>query len=105
MRPRLAFINAARRHTRHVPPRWFENADPGPVFIAYTGVGCAVYVVMTGLGETASWLPTPTHFSGLASRFVDPSLGFALGWIFYLKYVSLHCFQIFESSPRHRPER
>lgn len=56
------------------------QAGPGSVFISYTLVGFIVFLVMAGLGEMAAWLPISSGFTGYASRFCDPSLGFALGW-------------------------
>lgn len=35
---------------------------------------------MCGLGEISAWLPLGSGFTGYAVRFVDPALGFALGW-------------------------
>ena len=37
-------------------------------------------LVMVSLGEMAAYLPHRKGFAGYASRFVDPALGFALGW-------------------------
>jgi amino acid transporter len=42
---------------------------------------------MSGLGEMAAWLPHASGFSGYATRFVDPALGFALGWTYWCKYI------------------
>jgi amino acid transporter len=42
---------------------------------------------MCGLGEMAAWLPHASGFSGYASRFCDPALGFALGWCYWGKYI------------------
>jgi hypothetical protein len=33
----------------------------------------------------AAWLPLPSGFTGYASRFVDPVLGFSLGWNYWFK--------------------
>ena len=38
-----------------------------------------VFFLMTSLGEMATYLPVSGSFSTYAARFVDPSLGFALG--------------------------
>ena len=57
-----------------------NQAGPGSLFISYTMIGFVVYLVMAALGEMASWLPMSAGFTGYASRFCDPSLGFALGW-------------------------
>lgn len=56
------------------------QAGPGSIFISYSIVGFLVFLVMAGLGEMAAWLPMSAGFTGYASRFCDPSLGFALGW-------------------------
>ena len=42
---------------------------------------------MTSLGEMATYLPVPGSFSTYATRFVDPSLGFALGWNYWFNWV------------------
>ncbi|KAK5072556.1 amino acid transporter [Lithohypha guttulata] len=63
------------------------RAGPGSVFIAYTMVGFLVYLVMAALGEMAAWLPMSSGFTGYATRFCDPSLGFALGWTYWFKYI------------------
>lgn len=42
---------------------------------------------MCGLGEMAAWIPQGSGFSGYATRFVDPALGFALGWTYWFKYI------------------
>lgn len=33
----------------------------------------------------AAWLPLPSGFTGYATRFVDPALGFCLGWNYWFK--------------------
>ncbi|KAI2462907.1 putative amino acid permease [Annulohypoxylon bovei var. microspora] len=63
------------------------QAGPGSIFISYSIVGAVVYLVMAALGEMASWLPMSAGFTGYASRFCDPSLGFALGWTYWFKYI------------------
>ena len=56
------------------------TSGPGSIFIAYTVIGFLVFLVMAALGEMAAWLPMSSGFTGYASRFASPSLGFALGW-------------------------
>ncbi|KXX78184.1 Dicarboxylic amino acid permease [Madurella mycetomatis] len=60
---------------------------PGSLLIGYALMGFIVYVVMVALGEMGAWLPHKTSFSGYASRFVDPAMGFATGWNYFFKYV------------------
>ncbi|KAF8463854.1 amino acid permease [Kalaharituber pfeilii] len=63
------------------------KAGPLPILISYTIVGFIVYLVMCALGEMAAWLPLGSGFTGYASRFCDPALGFALGWTYWFKYI------------------
>ncbi|RYP67293.1 hypothetical protein DL771_007311 [Monosporascus sp. 5C6A] len=63
------------------------QAGPGSIFISYSVVGFVVFLVMAALGEMAAWLPMSAGFTGYASRFCDPSLGFALGWTYWIKYI------------------
>ena len=63
------------------------RAGPGSILISYTFVGFLVYLVMCALGEMAAWLPLSSGFTGYAVRFVDPALGFSLGYTYWFKYI------------------
>ncbi|KAJ2985441.1 hypothetical protein NUW58_g5528 [Xylaria curta] len=65
------------------------KAGPGAILISYSIIGFVVFLVMAGLGEISAWLPMSAGFTGYASRFCDPSLGFALGWTYWFKYIIL----------------
>lgn len=41
------------------------------------------YSTMASLGEMATFMPVPGSFTSYGARFVDPSLGFAMGWIYW----------------------
>lgn len=56
------------------------QAGPGSLFISYAFVGLIVFGVMAGMGEMAAWIPLSSGFTGYATRYCHPSLGFALGW-------------------------
>lgn len=55
--------------------------------IGYAIIGIMVFFLMTSLGEMATYLPVSGSFSTYATRFVDPSLGFALGWNYWFNWV------------------
>ncbi|QPH05397.1 hypothetical protein C2857_003154 [Epichloe festucae Fl1] len=63
------------------------QAGPASLFISYTFVGLLVFIVMACLGEMAAWLPLSAGFTGYATRYCHPSLGFALGWSYWMKYI------------------
>ena len=54
--------------------------------VAYAIIGAMVFFLMTSL-EMATYLPVSGSFSTYATRFVDPSLGFALGWNYWFNWV------------------
>ncbi|KAL5335828.1 RNA dependent RNA polymerase-domain-containing protein [Aspergillus crustosus] len=63
------------------------NTRPASTLISYTFVGFIVFLVLSALGEVASFSPEPTTLHSQANRFCGPSLGFTLGWIYWLKYM------------------
>ncbi|RAL02023.1 putative arginine transporter [Aspergillus ibericus CBS 121593] len=71
-------------------------AEGGPVgaLIAYIFVGTIVYSVMTSLGEIATYIPIPGAFTAYAARLVDPSLGFAMGWIYWFSWASTFALEL-----------
>jgi lysine-specific permease len=64
-----------------------NQAGPGGALVAYGAISIMVYFLMTSLGEMATFLPVTGSFSTYASRFVDPSLGFALGWNYWYNWA------------------
>ena len=63
------------------------TAGPGGTLLAYALIGVMVYFLMTSLGEMAAFMPTSGSFSTYATRFVDPALGFALGWNYWYNWA------------------
>lgn len=63
------------------------KAGPLSILISYSIVGFVVYIVMCALGEMATWLPLESGFTGYATRFCDPALGFSLGYTYWFKYI------------------
>ncbi|KAF8654054.1 hypothetical protein AX16_003589 [Volvariella volvacea WC 439] len=64
-----------------------RRGGPLGLLLGYSFVGFVCYLVMVSLGEMAAYLPHKKGFAGYATRFVDPALGFALGWNYLLKYL------------------
>ncbi|GAN11652.1 gamma-aminobutyrate permease [Mucor ambiguus] len=63
-----------------------SNGGPGGALVAYGIVGLLVFCVMMSLGEMAAYIPVSGSFAHYARRFVDPSLGFMLGWIYWVNW-------------------
>lgn len=64
-----------------------STAGPGGALLAYAAVGIMVYFLMTSLGELATFMPDSGSFNTYAARFVDPALGFAMGWNFWYNWA------------------
>ena len=64
-----------------------STAGPGGALAAYLGIGIMVYFLMTSLGEMATYLPITGSFAEYSKRFVDPALGFAMGWNYWFNWA------------------
>jgi amino acid transporter len=56
------------------------TSGPLSILLGYSITGLAVFSLMQSLGEMSTWLPLPGAIPQFASRFVDESMGFAVGW-------------------------
>ncbi|ETA73698.1 lysine-specific permease [Ligilactobacillus equi DPC 6820] len=64
-----------------------SQAGPGGALVAYIGIGLMVYFLMTSLGEMATYLPVTGSFATYSRKFVDPALGFAMGWNYWFNWA------------------
>jgi lysine-specific permease len=64
-----------------------HTAGPGGALLSYVLIGIMVYFLMTSLSEMAAYMPVAGSFSTYATKFVDPSLGFALGWNYWYNWA------------------
>lgn len=63
------------------------TAGPGGTMVAYLITGVMVYFLMTSLCEMAAFMPTTGSFYIYAAKFVDPALGYALGWNYWYNWA------------------
>lgn len=64
-----------------------HTAGPGGALAAYAAIGFMVYYLMTSLAEMAAFMPVAGSFRVYASKFVDPSFGFAIGWNYWYNWA------------------
>ncbi|KAI0775611.1 amino acid permease-domain-containing protein [Trametes elegans] len=57
-----------------------RNGGPVGAFLGYAVVGSVVYCLCVSVGEMIAYLPNVGGVVGLADLYVDPALGFSLGW-------------------------
>lgn len=60
--------------------RALNTGGPASLLLAFTIIGIMLFCTCQALGELAVIFPIAGSFSAWATRFVDPSWGFALGW-------------------------
>ncbi|WEV75469.1 amino acid permease [Bifidobacterium sp. ESL0800] len=63
------------------------EAGPGGGLVAYAAMGVMIYFLMTSLGELATNMPVSGSFAVYSSKYVDPALGFAMGWDYWLNWA------------------
>ncbi|MEH7098322.1 amino acid permease [Neobacillus vireti] len=61
-----------------------NQAGAGGAFIGYIFGGIILYLVMVCLGELAVYMPVTGSFQTYASKFINPSAGFSLGWMYFI---------------------
>lgn len=66
-------------------------ATSGPlgVIIAWVLTGSAIFCTIQAMGELAVTFPISGSFNTFASRFIDPSVGFAVAWNYFLQFLVL----------------
>jgi amino acid transporter len=74
------------------------RAGPLSVLLGYSFTGVAVYAMMQCLGEMATWMPLPGAIPQYCSRYVDPALGFAVGWNYWYSCAITLCAEISAAS-------
>lgn len=71
-----------------------SSAGPVSLLIAFIFMGSVVFSVMTALGEMAAYMPVAGAFTAYATRFVDPTLGFAMGWIYWCSWSLTYALEL-----------
>ncbi|MCM3392772.1 MULTISPECIES: amino acid permease [Cytobacillus] len=61
-----------------------NQAGAGGALIGYLFGGVILYLVMVCLGELAVYMPVTGSFQTYASKFISPSAGFSLGWMYFI---------------------
>lgn len=64
-----------------------HQAGIGGSILAYGIIGIMVYFLITSLGEMATFMPVSGSFGVYATKFIDPALGFALGWNYWYNWA------------------
>lgn len=59
------------------------TAGPGGALLSYVVIGAAVFFIMGALGEMITHRPVSGAFETFAGDYVDPALGFTVGWMYW----------------------
>lgn len=63
-----------------------STGGPASLLISYILIGVVLFCTVQALGEMAVTFPVAGSFSAFATRFLDPALGFAIGWNYALQW-------------------
>jgi len=71
------------------------NAGPLALILGYIFYGMGfIWPCNLCTAEMVAWLPIRGSVFGLATRYVDPALGFALGWTYFYAGVMFVCTEV-----------
>ncbi|KAH7398661.1 amino acid permease/ SLC12A domain-containing protein [Phaeosphaeria sp. MPI-PUGE-AT-0046c] len=70
------------------------KGGPGSLFLAYTIYTCMLGLVNNSMAEMATYMPVSGGFIRMAGKWVDESVGFWVGWNFFLYEAFLIPFEI-----------
>lgn len=59
------------------------------LIIAWTIISTGVFATVQGLGELSVSLPVSGGFNIYATRFIEPAVGFAIGWNYFMQFLVL----------------
>ncbi|CAK7905018.1 amino-acid permease Gap1p [[Candida] anglica] len=66
-----------------------SNGGPAGLLIAWSLISTGVFATMQGLGELSVTFPVSGGFNIYATRFIEPAIGFAVGWNYFMQFLVL----------------
>jgi amino acid transporter len=66
-----------------------NTGGPLGILIAWALTGSAIFCTIQAMGELAVTFPISGSFNVYASRFIDPSVGFAVAWNYFFQFLVL----------------
>ncbi|WWD22653.1 hypothetical protein CI109_107146 [Kwoniella shandongensis] len=67
----------------------YHTAGPAGLLISFSLVGLLLWMVMQAIGEMSAFVPISGSFMAFASRFIDESVGFAIGWGYWFLWATI----------------
>ncbi|KAG9253252.1 amino acid permease-domain-containing protein [Emericellopsis atlantica] len=78
--------------------RALAAGGPASLLLAFSIIGAMLYCTCQALGELAVIFPVAGSFSSWATRFLDPSWGFAMGWNYAMQWLTVLPLEIIAAS-------
>ncbi|KOS16722.1 General amino-acid permease GAP1 [Escovopsis weberi] len=75
-----------------------STGGPASLLLAFSIVGMMLYCTCQALGELSVIFPLAGSFSSWATRFLDPSWGFAMGWNYALQWLTVLPLEVIAAS-------
>ncbi|KAF7557536.1 hypothetical protein G7Z17_g534 [Cylindrodendrum hubeiense] len=70
------------------------TAGPVSLLLAFIFMGSIIYSVLVSLGELAVFMPVTGSMTVYASRLVDPTLGFSMGWVYWFSWAITYALEL-----------
>lgn len=65
------------------------TGGPAGIIIAWVITATSIFTTMQGLGELSTAFPISGGFNIYATRFIEPAIGFAVGWNYFMQFFVL----------------
>lgn len=72
-----------------------QSCGPIPFLFSFAVISLLCYQVINALCEMCTYIPLPNAYYGYTERFVDPALGYAIGYLYLFQYLILGPNQVF----------
>ncbi|KAI9172813.1 amino-acid permease [Paramyrothecium foliicola] len=66
-----------------------SQAGPAGLLLCFAIIGTVLWAVMQTLGELGAFIPVSGSFIHYSARFIDPAIGFSLGWNYWFLWMGI----------------
>jgi lysine-specific permease len=72
-------------------------SGPGGALLGYLIIGLVIYFLINNLGELSTFNPTSGSVISFAKKYINESIGFSVGWMYFYKWAGVIAIEIMSS--------